>query len=79
MALKNFLLCNKDHDRKLFSIEGPMDDDTPWIDLVIKGQKLGKQLQCETLRLDLSKEEAITSIAKSSGYKHVTSKEIFKF
>lgn len=47
-----FYLAVVDDDNKVFSIEGPMVDDTPWIDSVVSEQEKGKAVRCFTLGSD---------------------------
>ena len=43
-----FLLVVLDHDEKVFSIHGPMSDDTQWNSRVVAAQKAGRQVNCST-------------------------------
>ena len=53
-----FLLVVTDRDHGRFTIEGPMTDDTPWIDAVESAQKLGRQINCHTPGTGTSREVA---------------------
>ena len=41
-----FLLVVMDHDKREFAVEGPMLDDTPWINAVVAAQVRGKNIRC---------------------------------
>ena len=42
--MQSFLLVIVDHDKKVFAIEGPMDDDKPWTDALIDAQDEGRSV-----------------------------------
>jgi hypothetical protein len=44
-----FFLCVVDSDRKIFSIEGPMVNDEPWNEAVVKAQSSGRAVHCFSL------------------------------
>ena len=46
MAVNKFFLVVRDDDKSTFSVEGPMADDTEWIDAVIQAQSKGRQVKC---------------------------------
>lgn len=48
MAIDPFLLLVVDHDKKEFTVEGPMTDDTKWNDAVVAAQDTGRQVNCHT-------------------------------
>ena len=41
-----FYLPIADHDRKEYSIEGPLTDDIPTLEAVTQGQQAGRDVQC---------------------------------
>jgi len=41
-----FYLVIVDDDRHLFSVEGPMSDDTGWINRIDKAQERGRPVRC---------------------------------
>ena len=42
-----FVLIVADHDKRIFSVEGPMIDDNPWSKPVVDAQESGKrQINC---------------------------------
>lgn len=48
MAVKPFVLIVADHDKKEFCIEGPMTNDDPWNEQVVKAQRSGREVNCST-------------------------------
>jgi hypothetical protein len=44
-----FLLLVTDVDNGRFAIEGPMKDDQPWINEILRAQKAGRRLTCWAL------------------------------
>jgi hypothetical protein len=62
MALRGippFYLYVVDHDKGEFSVEGPMTDDTPWINGVVAVQKANRQVNCCTASGSETREAAI--------------------
>ena len=47
-----FLLLVADEDNGRFAIEGPMKDDQPWVQEILKAQKAGRRLTCWALDQD---------------------------
>lgn len=43
MPIEPFVLIVADHDRRVFSVEGPMVDDNPWSKPVVDAQDGGKR------------------------------------
>lgn len=43
MSIEPFVLIVADHDRRTFSVEGPMMDDNPWSGPVVDAQEGGKR------------------------------------
>lgn len=46
--MKPFLLFVIDWNAKRFSVEGPMLDDTPWVNAVVAAQGAGRNVTCCT-------------------------------
>ena len=46
MSAKPFYLFIVDHDNKVFTKIGPMNDDTSWISRVVAMQKKGRNINC---------------------------------
>lgn len=73
MAVKPFVLIVADHDKKEFCIEGPMTNDDPWNEQVVKAQRSGREVNCSTpgddARADAKK--AAAGYAREFGYKEV--------
>jgi len=47
MSVEPFVLIVADHDKRIFSVEGPMVDDNPWSKPVVDAQEGGKrQVNC---------------------------------
>jgi hypothetical protein len=64
--IKPFHLVVVDDARKLFNVEGPMVDDTPWIDRVIQAQQAGLEIRCMTG--GPTRQEAVAAAANSLQY-----------
>lgn len=47
-SMAQFLLVVVDHDNQTFSIEGPMTDDTSWINKVVEARKAGRNVNCSS-------------------------------
>lgn len=43
MPIEPFVLIVADHDKRIFSVEGPMVDDNPWSKPVVDAQEGGKR------------------------------------
>lgn len=56
-----FLLVLKDEDKGIFTVVGPMTDDTPWIDRISKAQERKRQVTCYTADRALSRAEVIAN------------------
>lgn len=41
-----FLLLVADEDNGRFAIEGPMKDDQPWVNEILRAQRAGRRLTC---------------------------------
>jgi hypothetical protein len=70
-----FLLVLKDEDKKVFTVVGPMDDDTPWNNRVNKAQEQKRNVACYTANRVLSREEVIAEASQFLGLRYVD--EIF--
>jgi hypothetical protein len=68
-----FWLVLKDEDRNIFTVVGPMTDDTPWIDRVSKAQGEKRQITCYEEKRALSREQVIVEARHFLGqrYRHV--------
>ena len=62
-----FYLVVVDHDEKRFSVEGPMLDDSAWIDKIVVLQESGRDIRCFTTP-DGSAETSAAEYAKQMGY-----------
>ncbi len=70
-----FLLVLKDEDRGLFTIVGPMTDDTHWNQRVCQAQGKGRQVRCFAAESDQTREQVITNVQHQLGLKYTD--EIF--
>jgi hypothetical protein len=43
-----FFLIVVDRDQGIFSVEGPMTDDTEWVEAVVGAQKTGRDIHCSS-------------------------------
>jgi hypothetical protein len=43
MGIEPFVLIVADHDNRVFSVEGPMIDDNPWSEPVVRAQQGGQR------------------------------------
>lgn len=41
-----FLLVVVDHETERFTIEGPMRDDRPWVEEILRARKAGRDITC---------------------------------
>lgn len=57
-----FYLVIKDEDRSLFTVVGPMTDDTPWNDLVCRAQEAGREVRCFTSGRGQTRESIIRNV-----------------
>ena len=44
--IEPFVLIVTDRDKREFTVEGPMVDDTPWNGVVVRAQEEGRQVNC---------------------------------
>jgi hypothetical protein len=68
---KQFLLAIVDHDRRLFSIIGPLDSDRLWNESVLKAQDSGRDVRCFTVAEGKTKESAAHQYAEQMGFELV--------
>ena len=68
---KNFLLVIVDHDRNIFNVVGPMDNDDPWNKRVVKCQKNGRDVRCFTASAGSTKKSIADQYSQQMGYKYV--------
>jgi hypothetical protein len=66
-----FLLVLKDEDRSIFTVVGPMSDDTSWNDRVCNAQAQKRQVTCYTADHTLSRDQVIVEVARSLGLRYV--------
>ena len=69
MAKKTFYLFLVDDDNKIFSVEGPMSDDTGWIERVVKEKDKGRNVKCFTPSETYPLEYSIKSYIEQTGYR----------
>lgn len=65
-----FCLVVVDRDRRTFTVEGPMSDDTSWVNAVCRAQEAGRQVNCFTSG-SANPEQAAADYAAESGYSRV--------
>lgn len=70
--IEPFFLVVIDNDRREFSVEGPMTDDTLWIAAVCRAQNGGRQVNCHDTRS--SRNDVVSHFGRS--YKEVPSGSI---
>lgn len=70
-ARKNFLLVVVDHDRGIFNVVGPINDDNPINKSVVECKKGGREVNCFTVPEGHSKESTATQYSQQMGYKYV--------
>lgn len=61
-----FFLVLKDEDRGLFSVVGPMIDDTPWNNRVCQAQDQGRQVGCFTPGASQTREQVIANVQQAA-------------
>lgn len=72
--MKPFVFVVLDHDKKEFSVEGPMLDDSPWNAAIAKARKADRNITCSVPgeEPDLSSvETAANACARQYRYKRV--------
>lgn len=72
-----FLLVVVDHDQKIFSVEGPMTDDTRWNSAVVSAQQSGRQVNCHTPGTK-NREQAAAKYAAQFQYQQVATGSIVR-
>jgi hypothetical protein len=65
--IEPFLLYVVDQDQGEFTVEGPMTDDTSWINAVVAAQNAGRKVTCSTVGRGLTKEMAAERRQASCG------------
>jgi hypothetical protein len=65
-----FFLVLKDEDRDLFTVVGPMTDDTPWINRVCQAQDQGRQVRCFTPGASQTREQVIANVKQELKLKY---------
>ncbi len=68
--IEPFLLVLKDEDRKVFTVVGPMTDDTPWNHRVCEAQDTGRQVRCFTAGRDQTREQVIAEAQRDWGFEY---------
>ncbi|MDK1389598.1 hypothetical protein QN224_29905 [Sinorhizobium sp. 8-89] len=71
---KPVVMVIADHARKVFSIEGPMYDDTRWTNAVADAIDSGMNINCSTA--ELSPAQAAAEYQQTYGYSQVPSGSI---
>ena len=67
--MQSFLLVLVDHDKKAFSIEGPMNDDKPWTDALVAAQEKGRSVTFFRPSQRASREIVVESVKTEFGYR----------
>jgi hypothetical protein len=67
--MQSFLLVLVDHDKKVFSIEGPMDDDKLWADALVAAQERGRSVTFFRPSQRASREMVVESVKTEIGYR----------
>jgi hypothetical protein len=71
--MEPFLLVVVDHDKKVFSIGGPMEDDRPWNDAVAAAQEKGRSVNCFPPSSRASRETVAEEMQIEFGYSEAKS------
>ena len=53
----SFFLIVADRDKRVFTVEGPMVDDTEWNEAVGRGQREGRNVMCSSVGADRARAE----------------------
>ena len=69
MGMQSFLLVLVDHDKKVFSIEGPMEDDKLWADALAAAQEKGRSVTFFKSSQRASREMVVESVKTEFGYR----------
>lgn len=67
--MKKFFVIVKDFDKGIFSVQGPVSDDTEITKLVCDAQNSGRNINCEATSAYKSISELKVSVEKNSGLK----------
>ena len=70
-ARQNFLLVIVDHDRHIFNVVGPMDNDNSWNYRVVQCQKDGRRVNCFTASEGSTKESIVIKYSQQMDYEYV--------
>ncbi|EMK6961886.1 hypothetical protein V9J82_003180 [Vibrio cholerae] len=65
--MKTFFVIVKDFDKGIFSVQGPVSDDTAITKLVCDAQDAGRKINCESTNTYNSIGELRASVEKSLG------------
>lgn len=71
MTTSPFYLAIYDDDGQIFTIVGPMTDDTPWIDRIHQGASNGRKVRCSSVKNNY--QETINEIKAGNGYEYTSS------
>lgn len=73
-----FLLVLKDEDKGIFTVVGPMTDDTSWNDRVCKAQEQKRRVNIyHTERRPLSRQQVIADAQRELGQRYRYVNEVF--
>lgn len=67
--MQTFLLVLVDHDKKVFSVEGPMYDEKPWSDALVAAQEEGRSVTCFKPSPRATREMIVKSMKTEFGYR----------
>ena len=70
MTMKQFYLIIRDKEKRTFSIEGPMEDDTRWNHAVVEATEQGREIMCFSL-FDLEKIDELIQRETREGNRQV--------
>src|SRR6266542_5353516 len=70
-----FFLVVADSDNGVFTVEGPMIDDTPWNRAVVRAQKAGRNVKCSNGGRD--RNEAVKAFRQAYGLRFVEPGSIY--
>lgn len=66
--MRRYLLILYDRDRELFSIVGPVRDDTKCRQKIRELRERGRDVSCECILADRSRDELIKEVELNTGY-----------
>ena len=73
--INSFFLVLKDEDHGLFTVVGPMTDDTQWNNRVCQAQNNGRLVRCFSAEASHTKDQVITNVRQELKLKYTD--EIF--